>query len=79
MYPFSPNLKYEYPAPTKSIISNISYEISHNPSFYGKVLDLMNKMNLSPPFEERKKKNKGSRSVRSKVLKVQVKKIVSEC
>ncbi|XP_067142374.1 RNA-binding region-containing protein 3-like isoform X1 [Centruroides vittatus] len=46
----SPLLKYSYPSPSPSIISNIANALASVPKFYTQVLHLMNKMNLPPPF-----------------------------
>ncbi|XP_015929269.1 RNA-binding region-containing protein 3 [Parasteatoda tepidariorum] len=46
----SPLLKYKYPAPTPTIIQNISHALASVPKFYTQVLHLMNKMNLPAPF-----------------------------
>ncbi|XP_076319152.1 RNA-binding region-containing protein 3 [Tachypleus tridentatus] len=49
-YPPSPLLKYRYPPPTPTILSNICHALSAVPKFYTQVLHLMNKMNLPAPF-----------------------------
>lgn len=46
----SPLLKYAYPNPSPSIITNIANALASVPKFYTQVLHLMNKMNLPPPF-----------------------------
>ncbi|XP_013788763.1 RNA-binding protein 40-like [Limulus polyphemus] len=46
----SPLLKYRYPPPTPTILSNICHALSAVPKFYTQVLHLMNKMNLPAPF-----------------------------
>lgn len=47
-----PNLRYEYPAPTRTIIANIAHCLTVVPKFYTQVLHLMNRMNLPAPFGE---------------------------
>ncbi|KAI9294796.1 hypothetical protein K502DRAFT_365520 [Neoconidiobolus thromboides FSU 785] len=50
-YPFPPALKYSYPEPNEKIIRNIAHALLHDKKFYTNTLNLMNKMNLPPPFE----------------------------
>ncbi|KAK2159369.1 hypothetical protein LSH36_154g07051 [Paralvinella palmiformis] len=49
-YPYNPRLRYLYPSPTVSILTNIANALASVPRFYVQVLHLMNKMNLPPPF-----------------------------
>ena len=49
-YNFDPNLKYSYPEPNTTILTNISNALASVPRFYVQVLHLMNRMNLPPPF-----------------------------
>lgn len=46
----NPTLKYLYPPPSNSILTNITHAIISVPKFYVQVLHLMNKMNLPCPF-----------------------------
>ncbi|XP_029004240.1 RNA-binding region-containing protein 3 [Betta splendens] len=46
----NPTLKYLYPPPTNSILTNIMHALMSVPKFYVQVLHLMNKMNLPCPF-----------------------------
>lgn len=46
----NPTLKYLYPPPSNSILTNIVHAIISVPKFYVQVLHLMNKMNLPCPF-----------------------------
>uniref|UniRef100_A0A8C6SYY4 RNA-binding region-containing protein 3 n=1 Tax=Neogobius melanostomus TaxID=47308 RepID=A0A8C6SYY4_9GOBI len=46
----NPTLKYLYPPPSNSILTNIAHAIISVPKFYVQVLHLMNKMNLPCPF-----------------------------
>ncbi|KAG7336415.1 hypothetical protein KOW79_001108 [Hemibagrus wyckioides] len=46
----NPTLKYLYPPPSSSILTNISHTLLSVPKFYVQVLHLMNKMNLPCPF-----------------------------
>lgn len=54
--PPPPYLKYEYPPISKDILDNISIALLNNKKFYTQVLHLMNRMNLDPPFQQRKEK-----------------------
>ncbi|XP_064623124.1 RNA-binding region-containing protein 3-like [Lineus longissimus] len=49
-YPLNPKLKYLFPPPTASILTNIASALASVPKFYVQVLHLMNKMNLPAPF-----------------------------
>ncbi|XP_071476705.1 RNA-binding region-containing protein 3-like [Diadema antillarum] len=49
-HPINPRLKYHYPPPTVSILSNIVNALASVPKFYVQTLHLMNKMNLPAPF-----------------------------
>ncbi|XP_006007971.1 RNA-binding region-containing protein 3 isoform X2 [Latimeria chalumnae] len=49
-FPVNPILKYLYPPPTSSILTNIANAMASVPKFYVQVLHLMNKMNLPAPF-----------------------------
>ena len=49
-YTFNTKLKYMYPAPTITILTNIANALATVPKFYVQVLHLMNKMNLPAPF-----------------------------
>ncbi|XP_063963592.1 RNA-binding region-containing protein 3-like [Lytechinus pictus] len=49
-HPINPKLKYHYPPPTVSILSNIVNALASVPKFYVQTLHLMNKMNLPAPF-----------------------------
>jgi U11/U12 small nuclear ribonucleoprotein SNRNP65 len=49
-YPLDPRLRYAYPAPTLTILTNIANAMAAVPRFYVQVLHLMNKMNLPAPF-----------------------------
>ena len=49
-YPINPNLRYRYPPPSVSILTNIANTLASVPKFYVQVLHLMNKMNLPAPF-----------------------------
>ncbi|KAL6073859.1 U11/U12 small nuclear ribonucleoprotein 65 kDa protein [Balamuthia mandrillaris] len=49
-YPAPPDLKYVYPPPDTTIITNIMNALIAVPKFYTQVLHLMNKLNLPPPF-----------------------------
>ncbi|ESO02639.1 hypothetical protein HELRODRAFT_65555 [Helobdella robusta] len=49
-YPINPNLRYSYPKPTVTILTNIANALASVPKFYTQVLHLMNKMNLPAPF-----------------------------
>ncbi|XP_058065862.1 RNA-binding region-containing protein 3-like [Anopheles bellator] len=46
-----PCLMYRYPKASSGTLNKISRELSTNVAFYYQVLHLMNKMNLTPPFE----------------------------
>ncbi|KAM4718415.1 RNA-binding region-containing protein 3 isoform 1-T3 [Anableps anableps] len=46
----NPTLKYLYPPPSNSILTNITHALIVVPKFYVQVLHLMNKMNLPCPF-----------------------------
>ncbi|XP_023135009.1 RNA-binding region-containing protein 3 isoform X1 [Amphiprion ocellaris] len=46
----NPTLKYLYPPPSTSILTNITHALIAVPKFYVQVLHLMNKMNLPCPF-----------------------------
>ncbi|CAL1596585.1 unnamed protein product [Knipowitschia caucasica] len=46
----NPNLKYLYPPPSNTILTNIAHALICVPKFYVQVLHLMNKMNLPCPF-----------------------------
>lgn len=48
--PRHPELRYLYPPPTPSILSNIVHALAAVPKFYVQVLHLMNKMDLPAPF-----------------------------
>uniref|UniRef100_A0A182T2C2 RRM domain-containing protein n=1 Tax=Anopheles maculatus TaxID=74869 RepID=A0A182T2C2_9DIPT len=50
-----PHLSYRYPKCSPVVIENISNELASNTAFYYQTLHLMNKMNLTPPFESRQK------------------------
>lgn len=56
--PPPPYLKYNYPPIDKDIMDNICISLLSNKRFYTQVLHLMNRMNLEPPFGERKGKVK---------------------
>jgi len=49
-YPLDPQLRYTYPSPTVTILTNIANAMAAVPKFYVQVLHLMNKMNLPAPF-----------------------------
>ncbi|KAH9498105.1 RNA-binding region-containing protein 3 [Bulinus truncatus] len=49
-HPRRPELRYLYPPPTQSILSNIVHALAAVPKFYVQVLHLMNKMDLPAPF-----------------------------
>ncbi|XP_053351473.1 RNA-binding region-containing protein 3 [Clarias gariepinus] len=49
-FPANPTLKYLYPPPSSSILTNITHTLVSVPKFYVQVLHLMNKMNLPCPF-----------------------------
>ncbi|XP_069497991.1 RNA-binding region-containing protein 3 [Ambystoma mexicanum] len=49
-FPINSCLKYHYPPPSNSILSNIANTLASVPKFYVQVLHLMNKMNLPTPF-----------------------------
>nr|XP_046227838.1 RNA-binding region-containing protein 3 [Scatophagus argus]XP_046227839.1 RNA-binding region-containing protein 3 [Scatophagus argus]XP_046227840.1 RNA-binding region-containing protein 3 [Scatophagus argus] len=49
-YQSNPTLKYLYPPPSNSILTNITHALISVPKFYVQVLHLMNKMNLPCPF-----------------------------
>ncbi|KAA8580954.1 hypothetical protein FQN60_013912 [Etheostoma spectabile] len=49
-FPLNPTLKYLYPPPSNSILTNITHVLISVPKFYVQVLHLMNKMNLPCPF-----------------------------
>ncbi|KAM3593376.1 uncharacterized protein V6R79_011675 [Siganus canaliculatus] len=49
-FQFNPTLKYLYPPPSNSILTNITHALLSVPKFYVQVLHLMNKMNLPCPF-----------------------------
>eukprot|EP00057_Strongylocentrotus_purpuratus_P030961 XP_783188.3 PREDICTED: RNA-binding protein 40 [Strongylocentrotus purpuratus] len=49
-HPINPRLKYHYPPPTVSILSNIVNALASVPKFYVQTLHLMNKMSLPAPF-----------------------------
>lgn len=46
----NPTLKYLYPPPSNSILTNITHALISVPKFYVQVLHLMNKLNLPCPF-----------------------------
>ncbi|XP_039283796.1 RNA-binding region-containing protein 3-like isoform X2 [Nilaparvata lugens] len=46
------HLTYQYPPPSKSVLSNICKTLAVVPKFYTQVLHLMNRMNLPCPFTE---------------------------
>lgn len=45
------HLRYQYPPPTASTLSNIGKALSMYPRLYTQLLHLMNRMNLPPPFQ----------------------------
>uniref|UniRef100_A0A8C6Z0R0 RNA-binding region-containing protein 3 n=1 Tax=Nothoprocta perdicaria TaxID=30464 RepID=A0A8C6Z0R0_NOTPE len=49
-FPINSCLKYLYPPPSSTILTNIANALASVPKFYVQVLHLMNKMNLPPPF-----------------------------
>ena len=49
-YPMNSSLEYLYPAPSVSILTNITNALASVPRFYVQVLHLMNKMHLPAPF-----------------------------
>jgi U11/U12 small nuclear ribonucleoprotein SNRNP65 len=49
-YPLNPKLKYIFPPPSVSILTNIANALASVPKFYVQVLHLMNKMNIPAPF-----------------------------
>ncbi|XP_026161521.1 RNA-binding region-containing protein 3 isoform X1 [Mastacembelus armatus] len=49
-FELNPTLKYLYPPPSNSILTNIAHTLISVPKFYVQVLHLMNKMNLPCPF-----------------------------
>ncbi|XP_078794788.1 RNA-binding region-containing protein 3 isoform X2 [Oryzias latipes] len=49
-YQSNPTLKYLYPPPSNSILTNIVHALISVPKLYVQVLHLMNKMNLPCPF-----------------------------
>ncbi|XP_036598320.1 LOW QUALITY PROTEIN: RNA-binding region-containing protein 3-like [Trichosurus vulpecula] len=49
-FPLNPCLKYLYPPPSSTILTNIANALASVPKFYVQVLHLMNKMNLPAPF-----------------------------
>ncbi|KAM9775478.1 RNA-binding region-containing protein 3 isoform 1-T2 [Syngnathus typhle] len=49
-YQPNPSLKYLYPLPSSSVLTNITHALLCVPKFYVQVLHLMNKMNLPCPF-----------------------------
>ncbi|XP_038600688.1 RNA-binding region-containing protein 3 [Tachyglossus aculeatus] len=49
-FPLNSCLKYLYPPPSSSILTNIANALASVPKFYVQVLHLMNKMNLPTPF-----------------------------
>ncbi|CAL1532043.1 unnamed protein product [Lymnaea stagnalis] len=49
-HPRRPELRYLYPPPTPSILTNIMNALAAVPKFYVQVLHLMNKMDLPAPF-----------------------------
>ena len=49
-HPRRPELRYLYPPPNPSILTNIMHAIASVPKFYVQVLHLMNKMDLPAPF-----------------------------
>ncbi|XP_022091785.1 RNA-binding protein 40-like [Acanthaster planci] len=49
-FPLNPVLRYRYPTPTVSVLTNIVNCLASVPKFYTQVLHLMNKMNLPAPF-----------------------------
>uniref|UniRef100_A0A2C9LJB6 RNA-binding region-containing protein 3 n=1 Tax=Biomphalaria glabrata TaxID=6526 RepID=A0A2C9LJB6_BIOGL len=49
-HPRRPELRYLYPPPTQSILTNILHALAAVPKFYVQVLHLMNKMDLPAPF-----------------------------
>ncbi|KAM4022188.1 RNA-binding region-containing protein 3 isoform 1-T2 [Anomaloglossus baeobatrachus] len=50
VFPIKSSLKYLYPPPTSTILTNIAHALASVPKFYVQVLHLMNKMNLPSPF-----------------------------
>ncbi|KAM4722053.1 RNA-binding region-containing protein 3 [Rhinophrynus dorsalis] len=50
VFPVRSSLKYLYPPPTSTILTNIANALASVPKFYVQVLHLMNKMNLPAPF-----------------------------
>ncbi|XP_073812731.1 uncharacterized protein isoform X2 [Musca autumnalis] len=54
--PPPPYLKYQYPPINMDILDNICISLLNNNNFYTQVLHLMNRMNLEPPFGQRKEK-----------------------
>ncbi|XP_073427807.1 RNA-binding region-containing protein 3 isoform X3 [Dendrobates tinctorius] len=50
VFPIRSSLKYLYPPPTSTILTNIAHAMASVPNFYVQVLHLMNKMNLPAPF-----------------------------
>lgn len=46
----NPTLRYYYPPPSSTTLSNITHALMSVPKFYVQVLHLMNKMNLPCPF-----------------------------
>lgn len=46
----SPYLRYKYPKATRRTVANIGVELLQNPAFYTQVIHLMNRLNLTPPF-----------------------------
>lgn len=46
------HMKYSYPQANAAIIRRIGMALKENSKFYTQVLHLMNRMNLTPPFEE---------------------------
>ncbi|XP_019722731.1 RNA-binding region-containing protein 3 isoform X2 [Hippocampus comes] len=49
-YHSNPSLRYLYPPPSNSVLTNITHTLLCVPKFYVQVLHLMNKMNLPCPF-----------------------------
>lgn len=49
-YCANPQLHYQYPPPTMSVIANIANALASYPKFYVQVLHLMNKLHLPVPF-----------------------------
>ncbi|XP_029473591.1 RNA-binding region-containing protein 3 [Rhinatrema bivittatum] len=49
-FPLNSFLKYLYPPPSNTVLTNIANALASVPKFYVQVLHLMNKMNLPTPF-----------------------------